>query len=112
MYLPEPVLETRTLGAIAPIGHLFAKLVLPAPQMLAMLCLPAVAGRRRLTVSGTRRLTDRHLADPRHRDLSLSMSGLRERAGAVRRDSFSIGVGPKVSYSAQTWTASRQAPSC
>jgi hypothetical protein len=82
MYLPEPVLEASTLRPIRRIGHLFAKLVLPVPQMFAMLCLPAVAGRR-LTVSGRRRrrLTDRDLANPGHRDLSLSMSGLGERAG-------------------------------
>jgi hypothetical protein len=83
MYLPEPVLEASTLRPIGRIGDLFAKLVLPVPQMFAMLCLPAIAGRRRLPVSRRRRrrLTDRDLANSRDCNLSLSMSGLGERAG-------------------------------
>jgi hypothetical protein len=82
VYLPEPMLETRTLGSIGRIGDLLAQLVLSVPQLFAMLYLPVVAGRRRLPVSGRRRrrLTDRDLANPGHRDLSLSMSGLEERA--------------------------------
>jgi hypothetical protein len=75
------MLETRALGSIGRIGDLLAKLVLAVPQLFAMLCLPAVAGRRRLPGRRRRRLTDRDLANPGHRDLSLSMSGL----GRTRR---------------------------
>jgi hypothetical protein len=79
MCLPELMLEPRTLRPIGRrIGHLFAELMLSVPQIFAMLRPPVISMRRCLTVSGRRRrwrrLTDRHLANSGHPDLSLSLS--------------------------------------
>jgi hypothetical protein len=76
MGLAELMLQPRTLRPIRRVRHLFAKLMLSVPQIFAMLRPPVVFMRRDLPICRRRRrpMADRHLANSRHSDLSLSMS--------------------------------------